>query len=454
MGMGRSAHAQRDSRQIGERALQQAQVRSRVAGRGITSLATFLGTACGSMDADPDVHPVAEALHDEVASGRTPAVQYRFFSADSVLFSYDEGLADIARGRTVGPGTTYNGFSVTKTVTALAVLQLAEQDKLNLDHPAAGYLPEFPYSWEITIRQLLSHSAGIANPIPLRWTHLLEEHDSFDEQAFFRDVFAMHPRIRTKPNARFAYSNLGYVLLGQIIENVSGKPFEAYIVDHILRPIGAAADDLGFSLDESNHARGYHDRRSASYLALGFLMDRQKFMGEAAGRWRAFRPYHLNGSSYGGLIGTADGFTRYLQTLLDPHCELLSEESRHSLFGENILSSGRASGMALSWFKGELNGHTYFAHAGGGGGYYAEIRIYPDLGRGSVIFFNRSGMSDQRFLDRVDRHMIASPPEAAIQRQDGAEPGPHGSGLATAAGLRGATARRRASRWSPHRPSR
>ena len=59
--------------------------------------------------------------------------------------------------------------------------------------------------------------------------------------------------------------------------------------------------------------------------------------------------------------------------------------------------------MCLSWFTGELYNHKYFSHAGGGGGYYSEVRIYPDAGLGSVIFFNRTGMSDVRFLDKVDR---------------------------------------------------
>ena len=62
--------------------------------------------------------------------------------------------------------------------------------------------------------------------------------------------------------------------------------------------------------------------------------------------------------------------------------------------------------MCLGWFAGDLNGNKYFAHAGGGGGYYCEIRIYPDLNKGSVIFFNRSGMSDERYLDKLDIEFI------------------------------------------------
>jgi D-alanyl-D-alanine carboxypeptidase len=196
------------------------------------------------------------------------------------------------------------------------------------------------------------------------------------------------------------------VLLGQIIENVSGMGYEQYVRHHILLPLGLSERGLGFTIDPAAHARGYHRRTSASYCALGFLMDKGKYIEPGSGPWRSFRPYYLNGAAYGGLIGTADGFTRYVQALLDPRNDLASEESKRLLFTENVLSNGKPSGMSLSWFRGELDGDTYFAHAGGGGGYYAEVRIYPGLNRGSVILFNRSGMSDERILDRTDRHLI------------------------------------------------
>jgi len=368
-----------------------------------------INSACASGGAVTPANPAAKVLHREVVSGRTPAVQYRHFSRDAVLFALDEGLADIARGVPVDSATTFNAFSVTKTFTALAVLQLAEQGKLQIDGRAADFLPSFPYSQDISVRDLLTHSAGIPSPIPLRWIHLRDEHDRFDRDAFFRDLFTQNRKLRSKPNERFAYSNLGYVLLGEIIEHASGMRYEQYVTKSILTPIGLSPHDLGFAIYDAGHARGYHRRMSMSYVALGFLMDRRTYVEPAPGPWRAFRPYYLNGASYGGLIGTADAFRCYVQALLDPQSVLVAEESRRLLFTENVLSSGEPSGMSLSWFRGELNGHSYYAHAGGGGGYYAEVRIYPGLQRGSVILFNRSGMTDQRFLDRVDRYLIELP---------------------------------------------
>ena len=76
------------------------------------------------------------------------------------------------------------------------------------------------------------------------------------------------------------------------------------------------------------------------------------------------------------------------------------------MFNENYTIANRATGMCLSWFRGTLNGQEYFSHAGGGGGYYDEIRIYPNLGIGSVIMYNRSGMTDKRFLDKLDKYYV------------------------------------------------
>jgi D-alanyl-D-alanine carboxypeptidase len=347
-------------------------------------------------------------LHEQVEAGKTPAVQYRFVGPDSIIFRHDEGVADVALRRPVSNATTYHGFSVTKTFTALAVVQLVERRVLELDRPAADYLPDFPYAPHITIRQLLTHSSGIPNPVPLSWIHLREEHASFDRERFFRAVFARHSRVKAEPNAHFQYSNLGYVLLGQIIEKVCATGYEQYVTENILTPLGLLPDDLGFVLNDDHHARGYHRRNSISYLLLGLFLKKSKFTEPGGHGWQAFRPFHVNGVSYGGIIGTADGFARYVQGLINPASGLVSEESRRLLFAENLLRGGKSSGMCLSWFKGELDSHACFCHAGGGGGYYSELRLYPDLQRASIIVFNRSGMSDARFLDRVDRHLIAA----------------------------------------------
>ena len=140
----------------------------------------------------------------------------------------------------------------------------------------------------------------------------------------------------------------------------------------------------------SQYVKGYQKKISLMNLMLGFLMDKSKFIDKTEGKWVSFKEMYMNGPSHGGLKGNGMAFVKYLQELLKSDNCLISDQYKEELFTENVLNNGKPSGMCLSWFKNELNGHTYFAHAGGGGGFYCEIRIYPDLGKGSVVMFNRS----------------------------------------------------------------
>jgi CubicO group peptidase (beta-lactamase class C family) len=212
--------------------------------------------------------------------------------------------------------------------------------------------------------------------------------------------------VRSKPNEKFAYSNLGYVLLGQMIENLTGMSYEKYISENVIKPLDLKENDLDFELSICRHAKGYHKYLSISNAVLGLLIDKSKFMSKAEGLWKPFRDNYVNGPSYGGLIGTARALAKYVQELLKPGCKLISDDSKKRMFTENLTNNGTKTGMCLSWFTGKLNGIRYYTHAGGGGGYYCEIRIYPDAGVGSVVMFNRTGMSDERFLDKLDLYFL------------------------------------------------
>lgn len=342
-----------------------------------------------------------------IEQNKTPSVQYRIFDVKTNIHNFQYGFADIKNRIKADENTAYNAFSVTKTFTALAVLQLAEQKKIHIKEPVKKYLPEFPYSPEITVLQLLTHAAGIPNRVPLGWIHLAEEHKTFDRDQFFRHIFSKNKKPGSGPNEKYAYSNLGYVILGQVIEKVSGSPYEDYIRENIIEPLHLKPKELDFTIDEiAQHAKAYHKKYSISNLFLGLFLDRSKFVETTQGRWISFRENYVNGAAYGGLIGTSKAFARYLQELLKPNCSLISDEFKKMLFTENYTNNGKATGMCLSWFKGELNGTRYFMHAGGGGGYYCELRIYPDLGIGSVLMFNRTGMRNERFLDKIDGYFI------------------------------------------------
>jgi CubicO group peptidase (beta-lactamase class C family) len=347
-------------------------------------------------------------LTNQVENNKTPSVQYVIFKTDSIIHQFQLGYADISNKLNVNQNTTYNAYSVTKTFTALSILQLNEQNKLDINQPIKNYLHEFPYSAEITIKQLLTHTSGIPNPIPVSWIHLTEEHDSFDRNRFFDQIFHKYNKTQSKPDEKFAYSNLGYVLLGQLIERVSGSRYEDYVRENIIKPLNIALDELNFHIpDLKNHAKPYQKKISFLNFILGFLLDKSKYVNKTEGKWLSFNNCYVNSASYGGLIGTSGAFVKYLQELLKPKTVLITDVSKELLFKENFINKNKATGMCLSWFSGQLNGNKYFTHAGGGGGYYCEIRIYPSKSIGSVIMFNRTGIADERYLDNLDKFILS-----------------------------------------------
>ena len=348
---------------------------------------------------------IDDFLKDQVDRNQTPSIQYAFFDSDSIIHEKRYGLMDIKRKAQVDASTTYHLYSVTKTFTALSVLQLVQAGKVDLNGSVAFYLPEFPYTREITIQQLLSHTSGIPNPLPLRWIHLYNEHADFDRNKFFAEIFKAHPKVEFEPGTDFKYSNLGYVILGQLVEKVSGKRLEDYIKENIIDRSDIDQSALSFQIEPSLHAIGYHKWWSLSNALFGFFFDKQKFMGKKEGAWKPFNLFYANGTAYGGLFGSASGLVKYAQALLQGNSILLNNRYKQLLFTENVIQ-GKRTGMSLSWYTGSLKENKYLAHAGGGGGYYIELRVYPDLGVGSLIMYNRSGMRDERILDKADSFFI------------------------------------------------
>src|SRR5579859_2087787 len=166
--------------------------------------------------------------------------------SETEMLAFGEARADIHRA--VDDATAYNWASITKTMTAIAILQLCDRGKLSLDDPAVRYVPElrqvhddFGSIDKITIRHLLTHSAGFRNPT---WPWDCDDAANCDWQPFeptkWSQVAAMLPytHIAFAPGSRWSYSNLGYVFLGQIIERISGDDFEVYIDKNILKPLG------------------------------------------------------------------------------------------------------------------------------------------------------------------------------------------------------------------------
>lgn len=346
---------------------------------------------------------------ERTAGTDVPGLQYVAVSGDEVLLDYAGGWADVAGQEAMTPSHTMMAFSMTKTLTAVAVLQLVEEGELALEDEVDAYLPDIPYAGRgMTIRQILAHTSGIPNPIPLRWVHLPSETESFDEEAALRKVLAENPELRGEPGSTYAYSNIGYWLLGKVIEVVTGDTYVDYMHSHVLEPLGVNPPTLGYVLPDSGHARGYMARYSFTNLMRPFFTD-DRFWGEYEGNWLGIEDHHLNGPAFGGLVGSAGAFGAFLQDQLRPESVLLGSQGSKLLYEAQATTAGTSVPMTLGWHVAHTeDGARYFFKEGGGGGFHAEMRLYPEHGIGTVVMANDTDFGSTEFLDRVDHAFLST----------------------------------------------
>jgi CubicO group peptidase (beta-lactamase class C family) len=342
---------------------------------------------------------------DDLAGSESPGLQYLVLDDARTVFEYAGGWADLGRHVPMALTTTMMAYSMSKTITAAAVLQLVEAGKLELDRPVTRYLDGIPYG-PVTVRQLLAHTSGIPNPIPLRWVHLAGRHATFDEDAALAAVLRRHPRLSSPPGTRYAYSNIGYWLLGEIVKRASGEQLSSYVVTHVLQPLGVLSQALGYVVpDPSHHAVGYLEKYSLTNLAKGLLIDRE-LIGEYHGRWLSIRSHYVNGAAFGGLVGTARGFGTFLQDQLGRRSRLFGDATRALFYAPQHTARGTPSAMTLGWHIGDLDGMPFFYKEGGGGGFHCLMRLYPDRGLGTVLMSNATGFDVRKYMNVLDAEFV------------------------------------------------
>ena len=286
--------------------------------------------------------------------------------------------------------TIYHWASITKTMTGIAILQLRDRGLLKLDDPIVRYVPELaavhnPHgdTGAITLRQLMSHSAGFRSGT---WPWREHEWQPFEPKSWAQ-LAAMIPytKVEFRPGTRFGYSNPGIVYLGQVIERLSGEDFEVYVDKNILKPL--AMHSSYFDRTPPHLLR----HRSRSY----YIRD---------GR-RVEAPFDVDTGvtvSNGGLNAPMPDMAKYVAFLLgDPRrageFDLVLKRSSLEEMWRPQISAGedytqgrmaRTTQSGLSFFIDEGRGVRFVGHNGDQNGFRAYLSLCPDQGTGSLLAFN------------------------------------------------------------------
>jgi len=349
---------------------------------------------------------VGRVLEARVASGESPGIQYAVVSRSGLLFEGAAGWSELGSRTRLEPSTSMMAYSMTKVVTAIAVLQQVERGAISLDAPVKRYLPEIPYDERLLVRHLLSQTSGVPDPLPLRWVHPPREHAVFDERARLATLLAKHRELKFAPGSRYGYSNLSYWLLGRLVEQVTGARFADHVAESVFRRLALPPAEMAFTIPAGErHAQGYLPYWSFMNFLKGFLVD-DEYIGERHGAWVHVRDSYVDGPAYGGLVASARALARLLQDLLADDSRLLGKQARALLFERQLGAGGKPVEMTLGWHVGELRGVAFLFKEGGGAGFHGELRLYPAAGVASVVIANNASFDVKGFLGELDREFL------------------------------------------------
>ena len=249
-----------------------------------------------------------------------------------------------------------------------------------------------------TVRHLLNHTAGAANPIPIRWVRPAHEPPP-DPGNFLELLLARNGTPKHPIGGAARYSNLGYLILAEVIADVAGRPFTEYVTDEVLRPL--KMDRTGFAYQPHGEvAVGYVRAPRGSGPVLRRMLPRG-IVGERTGSYVSLNRFLVNGAGYGGLVGDVTDAARLAAMhlsdgTLDGHSVLRPETAR---LMRTIAAPGKPFDVGLGWFrKPAARGTTAVEHLGAGGGFYNAMRLYPELGLGIVAMANTTSAYDHAAL--------------------------------------------------------
>jgi CubicO group peptidase (beta-lactamase class C family) len=338
---------------------------------------------------------VTDAVHAMMRSSSIPGLSLAVVNRAGVLLAGGYGLADRVAPRPATASTAYLWFSMTKIVTATAGLRLADEGRLDLDAPVDAYLDYLRVAGHPrpSVRQLLTHTAGLGNPLPIRWVHPAGA-AAPDPEILLRRLIGRRRAYRY-PGGSARYSNVGYLAAGQIIAAAAGMPFEAYVRRSVLRPLGM--DGTGFGPPAGpDRAIGYVKAPRIADPVLRRLLP-GGIAGDRHGGYLALNPFAVDGPAYGGLIGDVLDAGRFLRMHLrdgelDGNRILAAETARRM---RTIDQPGKPFDHGIGWFRrpAEAAGH-WVEHFGAGAGFWNVMRLYPDRGLGVVVMTNSTTTYD------------------------------------------------------------
>jgi len=328
---------------------------------------------------------VAKALSD---SG-VPSASIAIVKDGKIALAKAYGQAQLEPAVPATPAMRYKIASNSKQLTATAILLLAEEHKLSLDDKVARFLPDLTRAKDVTIRQLLTHTAGYQDFYADDYVPPFMQKDTTAQEIL--DGWAKKP-LDFEPGTRWQYSNTGYVVLGVIVEQVGGKSLYAFLKERVFDKLGIkTAIDIDGTWDKA-------DPRPYTHYALGPMRE-----VPAEGKYWLW--------AAGELAMSASDLARWDIALMEG--KILKPASKKALTTEMVLADGTGTGYGLGLFVSQLpNGHRRWAHTGGASGFLSTNVDFPDDKASITVLTNGEGLAHKTIARQIEDLLFAGAVDA------------------------------------------
>lgn len=329
-----------------------------------------------------------------LSSGPTASAAVAVVRGRDTIMMRGYGYADVSTHRLAGPTTVYEIGSITKQFTSSAIMRLVEQHKINLDDDMSKYLPDFPLQGHhVTIRELLNHTSGIHSYTSKPdWRPHWAEDLSPDSVVGFvkRDTFDF------APGTAWRYNNTGYMLLGMIVERVTGEPYARYLDEQFFKPLGLKQTRYCPNHPtDTSFAIGYSPRAGqlvpSEYLSLT-------------------HPF-----AAGALCSTVRDFLVWQRALNNGR--VVSAESYRLMTTPDTLTNGKRLDYGFGLQVAQIGTHRAIVHGGGINGFTTMQIWVPDEILSVIVFTNTDGQAPNRLANNIARLVLGMPLVARQGRQ-------------------------------------
>jgi serine beta-lactamase-like protein LACTB, mitochondrial len=316
---------------------------------------------------------IEKAASNFMAANSVPGISAAIVLEGELVWSDGFGMADLENFVPATSATLFRLGSISKPITATAILQLSERAKLDLDAEVQKYCPAFPRKeWPITTRELLGHLGGIRHYNPDGKGDIPDDsakHFASTEEAL--KVFAGDPLV-AKPGTKFNYSTYGYTLLGCVLEGAASEKYVDYVKENVFDPAGMEETQAdNFFAVVPHRSRWYHKDKSGVMQNAGVLDSSYKIPG-------------------GGLISSADDMARFEIAIMAG--KLLKPATREMMWTPQKAADGSQNGYALGWGTQEKYGLALVEHTGGQQGTSTSFILVPERRDGIVVLANMDGV--------------------------------------------------------------